>query len=81
MLDLLDVNLGNPSLQPAHAATLDPWGFPQPVPQSPPTRPQVSVYFLHTFDCNFTVIFICCVFVISFVIVTLLSFSNDLTLH
>ncbi|XP_021925759.1 epsin-1 isoform X2 [Zootermopsis nevadensis] len=40
MLDLLDVNLGNPSLQPAHAATLDPWGFPQPVPQSPPTRPQ-----------------------------------------
>ncbi|PNF25590.1 Epsin-2 [Cryptotermes secundus] len=40
MLDLLDVNLGNHSTHPPHAAALDPWGFPQPVPQSPPTRPQ-----------------------------------------
>jgi len=40
MLDLLDVNLGNPSPQPVHAVAMDPWGFPQPAPQSPPTRPQ-----------------------------------------
>ncbi|GFG30205.1 hypothetical protein Cfor_10181 [Coptotermes formosanus] len=39
VLDLLDVNLGNPSPQPMHAVALDPWGFPQPAPQSPPTRP------------------------------------------
>jgi len=43
MLDLLDVTLGNPSPQPVHAVALDPWGFPQPAPQSPPTRPQVSM--------------------------------------
>lgn len=40
MLDLLDVNLGNSASQPASAVALDPWGFPQPVPQSPPTRPR-----------------------------------------
>lgn len=40
MLDLLDVNLGNPSPQAMHAVALDPWGFPQPAPQSPPSRPQ-----------------------------------------
>ncbi|PSN32613.1 hypothetical protein C0J52_20697 [Blattella germanica] len=40
MLDLLDVNLGNPGSQAAPASAVDPWGFPQPTPQSPPTRPQ-----------------------------------------
>lgn len=43
MMDLLDVNLGNPSPQPVHGVALDPWGFPQPAPQSPPARPQVSM--------------------------------------
>jgi len=43
MLDLLDVNLGNSSAPSVHAVALDPWGFPQPAPQSPPTRPQVSM--------------------------------------
>nr|CAD7399230.1 unnamed protein product [Timema cristinae] len=37
MLDLLDVDLGNPSPHPP----VDPWGFPhQRPPQSPPVRPQ-----------------------------------------
>nr|CAD7586097.1 unnamed protein product [Timema genevievae] len=37
MLDLLDVDLGNPSPHPP----VDPWGFPhQRPPQSPPIRPQ-----------------------------------------
>ena len=49
MLDLLDVNLGNPSPQQTHAVALDPWGFPQPVSQSPPTRPQVCCSFLLKF--------------------------------
>ncbi|KAJ9589473.1 hypothetical protein L9F63_017334 [Diploptera punctata] len=40
MLDLLDVNLGNVAPSSGHAPNLDPWGFPQPVPHSPPTRPQ-----------------------------------------
>nr|CAD7400146.1 unnamed protein product [Timema poppensis] len=39
MLDLLDVDLGNPSPHPP----VDPWGFPhQRPPQSPPVRPQVK---------------------------------------
>ncbi|PNF35967.1 hypothetical protein B7P43_G03547 [Cryptotermes secundus] len=40
MLDLLGLNLVNHSTHPPHAAALDPWGFPQPLPLSPPARPQ-----------------------------------------
>ncbi|CAG2056788.1 unnamed protein product, partial [Timema podura] len=48
MLDLLDVDLGNPSPHPP----VDPWGFPhQRPPQSPPIRPQfffLDLVPLHT---------------------------------
>ncbi|XP_069691001.1 epsin-2 isoform X3 [Periplaneta americana] len=52
MLDLLDVNLGNSASQPASAVALDPWGFPQPVPQSPPTRPRTLDIFYSKWDVN-----------------------------